>query len=236
MGKINSGFIMLKKLSFIICLVFLAGQVFAAEADKKSPAAPEPKLLTVEQLMTVLPDDVVLGDDKAPVTIIEYSSMTCSHCAAFHNTTFPEIKEKYIDTGKVKFIMRGFPLDEPALRGFMMAKCAAKDSKEKYLKFITVMFSTQSNWAPKKNYLEVLSNIGKLGGMKGEEFDACMADKKLETSILEGKFNASKQLDIKATPTFYVNKEVHRGAQDFKYFSAVIDGILAGGNKDAVKK
>jgi protein-disulfide isomerase len=211
-----------------------AAQEKAAPAKKTeakdAPVAAEP---TADQLLEILPNDIVIGDIKAPVTIVEYASMSCTHCAAFHNSTFSDLKEKYIDTGKVRFVFRDFPLDEPALRGAMMARCAGKGDPEKFLKFTKVMFSTQSNWAPKKNYLEVLANIGKLGGMKGEEFDACMADKSVEDAVMLSKFNAAKQLEVRSTPTFFINKEEHKGGRDLKYFSEVIDGILSGNPKPA---
>ncbi len=97
------------------------------------------------------------------------------------------------------------------------------------------MFSTQSNWASKKNYLEVLSNIGKLGGMKGEDFDKCMADKELEKSIMTGRFDASKKLDVRSTPTFFLNKEMLRGGHDIAYLSNAIDTLLGTGPVDATK-
>lgn len=201
----------------------------AKEAEKAAAAEVEP---TADQLLEISPDDIVLGDKNAPVTIIEYASMSCSHCAAFHNSTFSDLKEKYIDTGKVKFVFRDFPLDEPGLRGAMMARCAGREGADKYVKFTKVIFNTQSNWVSKKNYLEVLANLGKLGGMKGEDFDACMADKKLEDSVVKSKYLGSKQLEIRSTPTFFINKEMHKGAKDLAYFSGVIDGLLAKDTKN----
>ncbi|MCE3233502.1 MAG: bdbD 2 [Rickettsiaceae bacterium] len=202
----------------------------AVKEDKKEVAADN---ITADQLLNILPDDVVIGDMKAPITIIEYASMSCTHCADFHNSVFSDLKQKYIDSGKVRFVFRDFPLNEPALRGAMMARCAAKDGAEKYLKFTKVIFSMQSNWAPKSNYLEVLANIGKLGGMKGEEFEACMANKSLEESVMKSRLNASQKLEIRSTPTFFINKEMSKGTHDLAYFSGVIDSLLAGNSKDS---
>jgi len=187
---------------------------------------PEQPLMSQEELFGALADDVVLGDENAPVTIIEYASMSCSHCAAFHNNVFSHLKEKYIDTGKVRFIFRDFPLDEPALRAAMMARCAAQEGEDKFVKFVKVMFSTQSNWAPKKNYLEILSNIGKLGGMTGEQFEQCIADKDLEYSIMNSKFQAAKQLGVSSTPTFFMNRKIYRGGQTTEFLSKQIDSII----------
>jgi protein-disulfide isomerase len=190
--------------------------------------------MTEAEVLAINEQDIVLGDDNAPVTIVEYASMSCSHCAHFHNTTFDDLKTKYIDTGKVKFVFRDFPLDEPALRGAMLAKCAGDKGKDQFLKFIKTMFSTQQNWAPKSNYLEVLSNIAKLGGMKSEEFEACMQDKELERQVMEGKFKAAKFLEIRSTPSFYINGELHRGAKEIEYLSEAIDAITQGANANIV--
>ncbi len=220
---------MLKKiLSAVFLLVVFSFSAYAQEKEGKvGDNLYGENDITAEELYKVQPGDVVIGDEKAPITMIEYASMSCSHCAAFYNNTFPEIKEKYIDTGKVRFLFRDFPLDETALRGAMMARCAAKKNKDDFEKFVKAMFSTQSNWAPKKNYLEVLANIGKLGGMKGQDFDLCMADKELENSVMKSKFQAVKQLEVRSTPTFFVNKEMHKGANDIAYFSKVFEEILA---------
>lgn len=180
---------------------------------------------TKEQLFAPIEGDVIIGDKNAPVTIIEYASMSCGHCASFHNKTFNDLKEKYIDSGKARFIFRDFPLDEPALRGAMMARCAGEKDEGDFLKFNKAVFSTQSNWAPKKNYLEILSNIGKLGGMTGADFELCIADKNLERYVMENKFYASKILGVNSTPTFFVNGKMHKGAKNLAYFSGVIDKI-----------
>jgi len=215
---------MLARLFIIFSILSFAATPSISQEMKDDMAGQSTK--KTEDALKIKKTDLVIGNKKAPVTIVEYASMSCTHCAAFHNNTFDEINKKYIETGKVKFVFRDFPLDEPALRGAMMARCAGKESVENFLKFTKVMFSTQSNWAPKKNYLEILSNIGKLGGMKGEEFEACIADTKLENSILEGKFEAVNVLDVRSTPTFFINGIMHKGSRDLDYLSGVIDGLL----------
>lgn len=181
------------------------------------------KKISAEELYKISSDDIVLGDSKAKVTIIEYASMTCPHCADFHKNTYPELKTKYIDTGKVKFVFRPFPLDEAALRASMLASCAGKD---RFYKFIDVIFSTQSTWAPSKNYLEVLSNIGKLGGFSGDDFDKCMVNHDLEKKIMQGKFDATTVLNIRSTPSFFINGSPYKGAHGFEYFSKVVEDAL----------
>jgi protein-disulfide isomerase len=184
------------------------------------------KALTKEEVFQINETDIVVGDKNAPVTIIEYASMSCSHCATFFKTTFAPLKEKYIDNGKVKFVFRDFPLDEFALRAAMVAKCSIDEGVDNFLKFKKVLFSTQRNWAGKKNYLEILSNIAKLGGMKQAKFDQCIEDKDLENNILEKRLNASTILEVQSTPTFFVNGEIYAGAKEFEYVSKLIDTIL----------
>lgn len=194
------------------------------ETDEK--AKEELEVPSKEEALTITDTDVVMGDKDAPVTIFEYASMSCGHCSAFFNSTFDPLREKYIDTGKVKFVFRDHPLDEFALRGSMLTKCAYTKGFDNFLRFKRVLFSTQRNWSGKRNYLEVLSNIAKLGGMKSEEFDACMEDKAIEDKILEKRLQTIKSLRVKSTPTFFINGEMVAGAKNIKYLSKIIDSYI----------
>lgn len=189
-----------------------------------------PPLLSEDVLLQVMEDDIVIGSADAPVTMIEYASMTCSHCAHFHRTVYKELKSKYIDTGKLKYVLRDFPLDLPALHGSMMVRCAPED---KYEKFFDALFTTQSNWVSRKNYMEVLSNIAKLGGMTGEQFDACIADEDLKKSIVDSRYQAANVLNVRSTPTIFVNGVKHKGSQSMSYYSDVIEKELQDANTDA---
>lgn len=219
----------------LIAIVFFSTQNVFAESKKddaknqQSKPVQKESTVTAEDLFKISKDDMVIGNSKAKVTIIEYASMTCSHCADFQKNTYPEVKEKYIDTGKVKYVFRAFPLDEPALRASMLAYCSGP---EKFHKFIDVIFSTQPNWALSKNYLEVLANIGKLGGVTGEEFDKCMANKALEEKIMQSKFDATTVLSVRSTPSFFINGVLYKGAHKFEFFSKVIDEALSEKSKD----
>lgn len=221
-------------LTLLAVVFFFSFNAYAQAPQASSTEAQKPPFeddgTTRADLLGVLPTDIVAGSKDAPVTIVEYASMSCSHCAAFHNNAYGPLKEKYIDTGKVKFILRDFPLNEQALRGSMLARCAGE---EKFEKFVDVMFSTQSNWITKKNFLEILSNIGKLGGMSGETFDACMADKSLEESVMRSKYNGVTKLEVRSTPTFFVNGEEYKGVKKFEYFAEVIDNLLGEGGQKA---
>jgi protein-disulfide isomerase len=179
---------------------------------------------STEPTSTKTVESVLQIDPKAPVKIFEYASLSCSHCAAFHSDTFPKLMENYVDTGKAVFVFRDFPLDEPALRASMLAHC----SGEKQSKFLKTMFKTQNNWAPKKNYLEILSNIAKLGGMTGAEFNVCIQDQSLERIIVAKKFDAVKVLEVRSTPTLYVNGQKYEGSRGYDYFTKVIDAELNG--------
>jgi protein-disulfide isomerase len=145
--------------------------------------------------------DVVLGSDKAPVTIIEYASMTCPHCAHFSETTFPELKKRYIDTGKVRYTLREFPLDALAAAGFMLARCAGQD---KYMPIVETLFAKQADWVV-KDPVEPLKSIAKQFGFTEETFNQCLANQKVLDDIQAVRDRAAQKLAVNSTPTFFVN-------------------------------
>ena len=163
--------------------------------------------------------DMALGDPEAPVKIIEFASMTCPHCASFHNTTFPALKRDYIDTGKVYFVFREFPLDRHALQASMLARCAGES---RFFGFIEVLFDQQPSWSRSNDPTKALARIGKLGGVGSKAFDACMADQKLQEQILLTRYNASNKYEIQSTPSFVVNGQVHAGALSIDAFAKLI--------------
>jgi protein-disulfide isomerase len=145
--------------------------------------------------------DVVLGSPDAPVTIVEYASMTCPHCAQFQAKTFPKLKERYIDTGKVRYIFREFPLDPLAAGAFMLARCADKD---KYLSIVDLFFGTQREWVV-PNPLQPLFNIAKQAGYNEESFNACLKNQQILDGIQNVRDHAAKVLNVESTPTFFIN-------------------------------
>ena len=195
--------------------------------------APEPKKTIDKHFLAQLPTDNVMGKADAPVTMIEYASLTCPHCAHFETTIFPEIQHLYIDTGKVKFIYRDFPLDDGALKAAIITHCA---DKSRYYTFLKVLFDKQSSWSMEKNYIEILTDIAKLGGMGGDKIDGCLKDKALETSIVESKLSAANNLNITSTPTFFINGEEHKGAGEISVFKEVLDKAIAASTHAAVTK
>jgi len=196
----------------------LSGLIEPAKAD-----APEPDQA---ELAKAGPEgDIVLGSDKAPVTIIEYASMTCPHCAHFSTDTFPELQKRYIDTGKVRYIFREFPLDALAAAGFMLARCAGKD---KFMPVVETLFAKQPEWMVQKP-IEPLKTIAKQFGFTEQSFDACLANQHVLDGIQEVRDRAAEKLGVNSTPTFFVNGQKLTGDQSIDALAKVIDPYLKQG-------
>ena len=146
--------------------------------------------------------DLWLGAANAPVTMIEYASMTCTHCAAFHAQTFPVLKSKYIDTGKVRFVLREFPLDPLATAAFMLARCAGDDKRAG---LVDLLFAQQRNWAFREQPVEALATLMRQTGMSRETFDACLKDQATFEKVNASRDRASETFAVDATPTFFIN-------------------------------
>ena len=178
---------------------------------------------TVEELMRPGPlPDLVEGKADAPVTIIEYASMTCPHCANFHKTTYPALKAKYIDTGKVKFIFREFPLDELAAAASMLARCAGG---EKAIALIDVLFASQEKWAV-RNPVPVLQQISKQAGFTEKTFDECLKDQTLYNNVMAMRERGTKDYKVESTPTLFVNGKVLKGGATIEELEKVIEPLL----------
>jgi len=171
--------------------------------------------------------DMVLGDDKAPVTVIEYASLTCSHCAHFQEATFPELKKRYIDTGKVRFITREFPLDSLAAAAFMLARCTGQDDKNKYFALVDTLYRQQRTWAVEKP-LAPLFAIAKQAGFTQQTFDACLSNQKILDGIESVRQRASSQFKVESTPTFFINGTKVPGAVSIEEMAKVIDPQVKG--------
>ncbi|MDA0305179.1 MAG: DsbA family protein [Proteobacteria bacterium] len=168
--------------------------------------------------------EMALGSKDAPVTILEFSSLGCPHCANFHRETLPLIKKEYIDTGKVRLVFNDFPLGTPALAASMVAHCAGP---KKFFGFIEIIFSSQAQWARSNNPLEALSKVARFGGMSSADVDACLKYEGLLTHIRQNAQAASDKYKVNSTPTFVINGEIVSGAQPFENFKKVIDKALA---------
>ena len=165
-----------------------------------------------------------LGDENAPITIHEYASLTCSHCADFHKNVFPQIKEHYIDTGKVYFVFHDFPLNAPALAGSMVARCLPES---RFFGFISLLFKTVDSWAP-SNHVQALKKNSKLAGLKDEHFDSCINNEEAKTAFITAMQDAKEKWEITSTPSFVINNGAHvvRGYRSYDHFSGIFDEIL----------
>ncbi len=164
-----------------------------------------------------------IGTEEANIEIIEFASLTCGHCAKFHNEVFPKIKKEFIDTGKVSFIYQDFPLDKFALKASVIARCSGE---KKFFSFLKVLYSKQKDWTRTEDPFRSLLKIAKLGGLKNEEIKVCVGNKSIEDGILKQRLNASKKFDIKATPTLYINGEKYDGDLTFEALKLKINTLL----------
>lgn len=169
--------------------------------------------------------DMALGPANATVTITEFASMTCPHCAAFTEKVFPKIKTEYIDTGKIRFVFREFPLDIKAAAGSMLARCIAKDDSGKYFAVIDMLFRQQNDWAA-KNTTETLTRIGKQAGLSQQQVEDCLKDQALLDKIAADQKYANEVLKVNSTPTFFINGEMIKGDQTFEEFDKRIKSLL----------
>ena len=166
--------------------------------------------------------DMMLGSPSAAVTIIEYASMTCPHCAHFHETTYPELKKRYIDTGKVRFIFREFPLDPLAAGASMLARCAEKD---KFFPIIETLFQLQRQWAVEKPIPPLLA-IAKQAGFTEQSFNTCLSDQKMLDAMQEEQKRATDKFKVSSTPTLFVNGKMQKGGVSIDELAKVIDPLL----------
>jgi protein-disulfide isomerase len=162
------------------------------------PAVAYGEILSTEEALK----ERIMGDPNAPITIIEYASLTCPHCANFHAQTLPQLKKDWIDTGKAKLIYRDYPLDKYAAQASMIARCAPAD---KYFTFIGAFFAQQRNWARADDPVKVLTQLAGLGGMSQEDVAACLANNDLADGILQMRLEGQMEFDVNSTPSFVIN-------------------------------
>jgi len=205
-----------------LTLAGLAGEF----SDLRRPAMAQGASVPVDQLMAgeALPD-LPLGKSDAPVTIVEYASMTCTHCAAFYATTYPELKSKYIDAGKVRFILREFPLDPLATAGFMLARCAGDDKRNA---IVDLLFAQQKNWAFTEKPVESLANLVKQAGVSQDSFETCLKDQDLYEKINKVRDRAAEKFGVSATPTFFINGKKQNGELSPETLDKLIESLLKG--------
>jgi protein-disulfide isomerase len=182
------------------------------------------KTVNPEELAQAGPlGDVALGAPDAKVTIIEYASLTCSHCAEFHKTVYPTLKSKYIDTGKVRFILREFPLDDLAAAGFMLARCAGND---KYYDIVDLLFEKQTEWAFVKKPLEALFQLVKQAGFTQERAETCLKNQQIYAGVTAVMKRANEKFEVNSTPTFFINGKMQRGVPKVDELDKILEPLL----------
>ena len=182
--------------------------------------------ISANTVLEVTEDDFVVGDKNAPVTIIEYSSLSCSHCADFHNNTLDDLIKEYVDTGKARIVFRDFPFNYPALLGSMVLRCIPEDVRYDYM---NALFQLQQKWVVRENAksTQELYKIMQSGGMTKEEFETCTNNVELENTILQALIAAQNEFNIQSTPSFLINGNLVEGNKSIKEFRQIIDKILS---------
>ena len=206
---------------------FLAWQHYqssaAPTAAGEAPADLEPIKSPLAQAQ---PDDIVEGDANAPITMIEYSSLSCPHCARFQKDVLPQIKKDFIDTGKVKLIQRDFPLNGPAIKAAQLAHCAGP---MRYFALVDVLFKTQDQWLT-EDAVEKLAGIAATAGMDRPTFDACLANKDIEAKIVASRKAGEDAFQVNATPTFIINGVKREGEQSYDELKALFAKLMPSGS------
>ena len=173
-------------------------------------------------LLAVQPGDHVLGDAKAPVTMIEYASFTCPHCAHFHTQILPELKKKWIDTGKVKLIYRDFPLDQVAAKAAQIAECSGND---RYFGVIDLIFAGQPTWATASDPIAELAKPLRIAGMGENEIKACLANEAMSNAVI-ADYKSGEALGVNSTPTLIINGQLYPGARSVEELDGVFGKLV----------
>jgi protein-disulfide isomerase len=204
----------------VVAVAAIAAGVYFGTRAPVSPA-PVAAVSTPNKaaLETVQPGDHVLGDPKAPITVIEYASLTCSHCAHFHTQVLPEIKKKWIDTGKVKLVYRDFPLDQVAAKAAQIAECAGND---KYFGVLDIIFRGQPQWATSADPLAELAKPLRIAGMGENEIKACLANDAMSNAVIND-YKSGEAMGVNSTPTLFINGQLYRGARSVDE----LDGVFS---------
>jgi protein-disulfide isomerase len=190
------------------------------ELARVAPPAPDARFGDI----AVAADDFIIGQASAPVTIVEYASLTCPHCARFHDQVLPGLKRDLIDTGKVRLVYRDFPLDQAALAGSVLARCAGRD---RYFAFLDVLYRDQSSWARAQDPVQALSQIARLGGIGAEKFQSCLSDEKLQERILKQRLDGNQKLQVNSTPTLFINGDKYPGVLTLDQIKAIVANMIS---------
>lgn len=207
----------------VVAVAAIAAGVWFGTRPSSPAAAPQAVAQAADKatLLQVQPNDHVLGDPKAPITLIEYASLTCPHCAHFSVAVLPELKKKWIDTGKVKLIYRDFPLDQTALKAAQLAECAGKD---KYFGVIDMIFETQPKWATASDPMAELGKSLRIAGMGENEVKACLANDAVANGVV-ADYRGGETLGVNSTPTLFINGTEFKGARSVEEMDATFSKL-----------
>lgn len=210
-----------RQFALMLAAVAISGLGVAAYAADPAPSSPAAKPAVAGQPVY---REFIQGNPKAKVTVIEYASLTCGHCKAFQDTTYPELKKNYIDTGKIRFVYRDYPLDGLAAAGALLARCAPGD-KGKVM--IDLMFKNQTEWVRSQTPIEPLRGYAQLAGMSTADVDACLKNEGIMNKIREVMDTAATTYKVQSTPTFFVNEAKHQGAIPYAEMAEILDDAIA---------
>ena len=208
----------------VVAVAAIAAGVYFGTRPPAAGPAPVAVAATPDKaaLMAVLPTDHVLGNPKAPVTIIEYASLTCSHCAHFHTQILPELKKKWIDSGKVKLIYRDFPLDQVAVKAAQIAECAGND---KYFGVLDIIFRGQPTWATGADPVAELAKPLRIAGLGENEIKACLANEAMMNAVLND-YRSGETLGVNSTPTLFIDGQLYRGSRSVEDLDSVLGKLV----------
>lgn len=201
----------------VITVLGAAGLLIVASAASAQTAGDSPMVPATAMTSRVL------GSPDAPVEVIEYASLTCHHCATFHNEVLPQVKKELIDTGKIRIVYRDFPLDRAAFEAAVMARCV---DPGRYFPVLSVLFSKQDDWSHAKVPVEHLTRYGMLAGLAKETYQACLNDKALGDSIFQSRLEGSEKHQIDSTPSFVIGGKTHKGVLSYEAFLKAVQPLL----------
>ena len=199
----------------LVFVLALAG-VYPAAAQAPKPDG------NAQSVLALTAQDRVLGKPDAPITIVEYASLTCPACAHFANEVLPKLKEKWIDTGKARLVMRDFPRDGADLQAHMLVRCVPP---ERFYPLVETLFETQGKWVLAKDPRDALEKLVRLAGIAKKEFDACISDKSLEDQVTQSRLTAAQLLGVNSTPSFFVNGKKYEGERTFEKMDQLLSGL-----------
>lgn len=215
---------MLKKLGITFAALTLAVIASFGSPARAQDAAEPPKPQGTVADLKLTDKEYAQGPADAKVVIVEYASLTCPHCAQFHTSVLPGIKKEFVDTGKVRYIYRDFPLDRLALGAAMVARCAGRDS---FFGFIDTFYAAQGQWSRASNPVTALGNLARLGGMSQSKFESCLKDVEIQNEILRQRLEAANDFKVQSTPTVFVNGERYGGGMTLAQFRTLLNRKLA---------